>query len=195
MIDFPTIPTKRLRYLVVFTFLSCSLHFTAAADIRCATVNIDKVFKNYKKASEKRNALHAEQKKHTQRLTTLTNRRSKVTEAMGDLRKEIKLQAKSQADKEIYRDQAQKLHDQYTTLNQAITELEDLHLKQSKKDLKLLLETSLSEIHAIIKQHAQDQQYDWVIDTSGASSSTISPLIYAKETEDITDDILKKVNQ
>ncbi|MGB2402059.1 MAG: OmpH family outer membrane protein [Akkermansiaceae bacterium] len=168
---------------------------SAVAELRCATVNIDKVFKNYIKAREKRDALHAEQKKHTQRLATLTERRSKVSKAMDELRKEIQLQAKNEADKETYRDQAQKLHDQYKSLSQAITELENLHLKQSKKDLQSLLKTSLSEIHTIIKQHAQNQQYDWVIDTSGVSSSTISPLIYARDAQDITSDILKQVNQ
>ena len=167
----------------------------AVGEIRCATVNIDKVFKNYDKAREKRENLHAEQKKHTQRLATLTERRSKVSKAMNELRKEINLQAKNQAERETYRDQAQKLHEQYKSLSQSISELENLHIKQSKKDIQLLLKTSLSEIHAIIKQHAQDQQYDWVIDTSGVSSSTISPLIYARHAQDITSDVLKQVNQ
>ena len=114
---------------------------------------------------------------------------------MGDLREEIKLHTKSDHDKEVYRDQAQKLHDQYKSLEQAIAELENLHLKQSKKDLRQLLESSLEKIHATVEQHAKDHQYHWVIDSSGRSNSTISPLIYAKDAEDITAEVLKTLNK
>jgi outer membrane protein len=191
----PTLLIHRFLNLTVFIFVLCMAPFTATADIRCATVNIDKVFKNYSKANEHKKALIAKREKYTQRLATLTSRRAKVSESMNELRNKIKREAKTEADKEIYRDQAQKLHDQYKSLSQAITELDNLQLKQVKENIRLLLHTSLSEIHTIVQQHAKDQQYDWIIDTSGRSSSTISPLIYARETEDITNDILKRINQ
>ncbi|MDG1357225.1 MAG: OmpH family outer membrane protein [Akkermansiaceae bacterium] len=195
MHDLPTSLSSRLLKLAAYTILACLAPFSALADIRCATVNIDKVFNNYNEAYQQRETLLAKQKEYTQRLATLTSRRTKVSESMSDLRNEIKLHTESEEDKEVYRDQAQKLHDQYKSLEQAIAELENLHLKQSKKDLRLLLDTSLRKIHATVEQHAKDHQYHWVIDLSGRSNSTISPLIYAKDAEDITTDVLKTLNK
>lgn len=180
---------------MALALLSYWMPLTASADTRCATVNIDKVLKSYKKAKEQREALLAKQEEYDQRLATLTSRRTKVSASMADLRKEIDQEAKSENDKEAYRDQAQKLHDQYKSISQAIDKLENINLKQAQEDSRQLRRSSLSKIHTIIQQYARDQQYDWIIDTSGRSNSTISPLIYAKDAAEITDEIMQLVNQ
>ena len=114
---------------------------------------------------------------------------------MASLREEILKQAKTIEARETYRDRADKLVNQYQSLERAINEIENLHLKQAKIDLSIFIQTSLGEIHAMIHQYARDHQYDWIIDTSGRSSSTISPLIYARDAEDITDKISERINQ
>lgn len=187
--------SKRFLYLIAFALLSSWMPFTAAADTRCATVNADEILKNYKKANDQRKALLAKRDQHDQRLATLVARRSKVSEAMASLREEILKQAKTIEARETYRDRADKLVNQYQSLERAINEIENLHLKQAKIDLSIFIQTSLGEIHAMIHQYARDHQYDWIIDTSGRSSSTISPLIYARDAEDITDKISERINQ
>lgn len=190
-----TMLSKRFLYLIAFALLSSWMPFTAAADTRCATVNADEILKNYKKANDQRKALLAKRDQHDQRLATLVARRSKVSEAMASLREEILKQAKTIEARETYRDRADKLVNQYQSLERAINEIENLHLKQAKIDLSIFIQTSLGEIHAMIHQYARDHQYDWIIDTSGRSSSTISPLIYARDAEDITDKISERINQ
>jgi len=182
-------------FVFVILFLSAWMPFTAAADTRCATVNADELLKNYKKANDHRKALLAKRDQHKQRLATLVARRTKVSEAMASLREEIIKQAETKEARETYRDRADKIVNQYQSLNRAINEIENLHLKQAKKDLSTLIQSSLNEIHTMIHQYARDHQYDWIIDTSGRSSSTISPLIYARATEDITDKISEHINQ
>ena len=154
-----------------------------------------KILKNYKKANDQRKDLLAKRDQHDQRLATLVARRTKVSEAMASLREEILKQAETTEAREIYRGRADKLVNQYQSLERAINEIENLHLKQAKIDLSIFIQTSLGEIHAMIHQYARDHQYDWIIDTSGRSSSTISPLIYARDAEDITDKILQHINQ
>ena len=182
-------------FVFVILFLSAWMPFTAAADTRCASVNADELLKNYKKANDHRKALLAKRDQHKQRLATLVARRTKVSEAMASLREEIIKQAETKEARETYRDRADKIVNQYQSLNRAINEIENLHLKQAKKDLSTLIQSSLNEIHTMIHQYARDHQYDWIIDTSGRSSSTISPLIYARAAEDITDKILQHINQ
>jgi Skp family chaperone for outer membrane proteins len=190
-----TMLSKRFLHLIAFALLLSWVPFTAAADTRCATVNTDEILKNYKKANDQRKDLLAKRDQHDQRLATLVARRTKVSEAMASLREEILKQAETTEAREIYRGRADKLVNQYQSLERAINEIENLHLKQAKIDLSIFIQTSLGEIHAMIHQYARDHQYDWIIDTSGRSSSTISPLIYARDAEDITDKILQHINQ
>ncbi len=187
--------SKRFLHLIAFVLLSAWMPFTAAADTRCATVNADELLENYKKANDQRKALLAKRDQHKQRLATLVSRRTKVSESMASLREEIIKQAETSEARETYRDRADKLVNQYQSLNRAINEIENLHLIQAKKDLSTLIQSSLNEIHTMIRQYARDHQYDWIIDTSGRSSSTISPLIYARDAEDITDKISEHINQ
>lgn len=191
--------SKRFLHLIAFAsvlvLLSAWMPSTAAADTRCATVNADELLKNYKKANDHRQALLAKRDQHKQRLATLVARRTKVSESMASLREEIIKQAETTEARETYRDRADKLVNQYQSLNLAINEIENLHLKQAKKDLSILIQSSLNEIHTMIHQYARAHQYDWIIDTSGRSSSTISPLIYARDAEDITDKISEHINQ
>ena len=111
-------------------------------------VNADELLKNYKKANDQRKALLAKRDQHEQRLATLVARRTKVSEAMASLREEILKQAETTEARETYRGRADKLVNQYQSLNRAINEIENLHLKQAKKDLSTLIQTSLGEIHA-----------------------------------------------
>jgi len=194
-----TMLSTRFLHLIPFAFvlvlLSAWVPATAAADTRCATVNADEILKNYKKANDYRKALLAKRDQHKQRLATLVARRSKASESMASLRKEIIQQAETKEAREVYRDRADKLVNQYQSLDRAINEIENLHLKEAKKDLSVLIQRSLNEIHTKIAQYARDHQYHWIIDTSGRSSSTISPLIYARDAEDITDKISEYINQ
>lgn len=114
---------------------------------------------------------------------------------MASLRAEIDKELDASSILKAYHDRALKLHNQERSLSEHIQTLEELHLRQAQQDLARLVRTSLDEIHGVIAQYAKEHQYHWIIDTSGHSSSKMSPLIYAKNTKDITPEILAEINK
>lgn len=183
----------RLWLLTLLTSLVSWSTLTARADIRCATVDVDMLLKHHPKTIKERAALLAKQNQYNERLDTLVSRRQKLTRSMTTLRGQMD-QATSQT-LQAYLERMKQLQNQHRALTQSIDELENLHLKQAKQDLSNLIRSSLDEIHAIIHQYAEEQQYHWVIETSGLSSSQMSPLIYARNAPDITQQVLAMMNQ
>lgn len=167
--------------------------FNVKADIQCAMVNVDELLKHYEKTIKQREALLAKQDQYNKRLDTLVSRRQKVTRSITTLREEMDQYTEQTL--QAYLDRMKQLQNQHRSLTQSIDELENLHLKQAKEDLSNLIGSSLDEIHAVIHRYAQEHQYHWVIETSGRSSSQISPLIYARNAPDITQQLLALVNE
>jgi Skp family chaperone for outer membrane proteins len=187
--------TKRFSQLALAITATCSLTLVAEANIRCATVNVDKVLKHYQKVLEQRESLIAKRDQYRERLATLVARRDQVRKSMTGLRAEIDKELDASSMQKAYYDRALKLHKQERSLNEHINTLEELHLKQAQKDLASLVRRSLDEIHVFIAQYAKEHQYQWIIDTSGHSSSKMSPLIYAKDAKDITAEVLAEINK
>lgn len=189
-------PTNRfLKLTLAIITATCSLTLSAEANIRCATVNVDKVLKHYQKAHQQRQSLIAKRDEYRERLETLISRRDQIRNSMASLRDEIDEELDASGIKQAYYDRALKLHKQERSMSEHIKTLEDLHLKQAQKDLASLTRNSLDEIHLFITQYAREQQYQWVIDTSGHTSSMMSPLIYARNAMDITPEVLAEINK
>lgn len=185
----------RLWLLALFATVTSWTTFSAKADIRCATVDVDVLLKHYQKTIKQRESLLARQAQYHERLGTLLSRRQKLTQAMESLFNEMERQQDAGQAHETYHGRLRDLQNQHRSLTESINELENLHLKQAKQDLSSLVRSSLDDIHAIIHRYAQEQQYHWVIETSGLSSSQMSPLIYARDAPDITQQLLALINE
>ena len=186
---------KRLGLFALLAALTAWTALNAKADIRCARVDVDLLLKHYQKTTKQREALLAKQAQYHERLGTLLSRRQKLTRAMDALLNEMEQQQEPGQAHETYQARLRDLQNQHRSLTKSINELENLHLKQAKQDLSSLVRSSLDEIHAIIHRYARDQQYHWVIETSGLSSSQMSPLIYARNAPDITQQVLALINE
>ncbi|MGB2091471.1 MAG: OmpH family outer membrane protein [Akkermansiaceae bacterium] len=186
---------KRLGLFALLAALTPWTALNAKADIRCARVDVDLLLKHYQKTAMQREALLAKQAQYHERLGTLLSRRQKLTRAMDALLDEMERQQEPGQTHETYQSRLRDLQNQHRSLTESINELENLHLKQAKQDLSSLVRSSLDEIHAIIHRYAQEQQYHWVIETSGLSSSQMSPLIYARNAPDITQQLLALINE
>ena len=66
---------------------------------------------------------------------------------------------------------------------------------RTKEKLAQSTRQLLDEIQQVIHQYAKDNGYHWIIDTSGVSNTQVSPLIYARDSTDVTEPILAILNK
>jgi outer membrane protein len=63
--------------------------------------------------------------------------------------------------------------------------------EQSQLRAKVILE----EIRTKVRKHAEDGGYDYVLDKTGTSTSQVPILLYTKDATDITEVLLKTINE
>ncbi len=177
-------------------FLSLiALGSASAKEIKCATVNIHQLITDYHTAKKEISSLQEKKKeyakKHTKKAKNIANLESKIKTLLAEIRNPTTPETKRITLTTDY----EKLISRYNILrkepNQSdLTQVHEIETKIAKVTRKYL-----DEIHSVISQYAKDNQYQWIIDTSGFTNTQISPLVYARETTDITPEILAILNK
>lgn len=64
-----------------------------------------------------------------------------------------------------------------------------------QEQMQLRMKTILEEIRDKVKKHAETEKYDYVLDKTGTSTSQVPILLYTKDATDITEVLLKTINE
>lgn len=78
------------------------------------------------------------------------------------------------------------------------TELEDFMKRKDravKEQIMIDLKSILGEIRDKVQKHAEAEGYDYVLDKTGVSTSQVPILLYTKDATDITEVLLKTINE
>ena len=63
------------------------------------------------------------------------------------------------------------------------------------EQVQLRTKDILGKVRAKVQKHAETEGYDYVLDKSGASTTQVPVLLYTKDATDITDALLKTINE
>jgi outer membrane protein len=77
-------------------------------------------------------------------------------------------------------------------------ELEDFMKRKDravKEQILVDLKVILEEIRSKVRTHAESEGYDYVLDKAGVSTSQVPILLYTKDATDITEVLLKTINE
>ena len=180
------------------TLAICCWAFTAqqtTADIKSATVDVNKLLTEYHVSKKKISALQAERNKYTEAREERQKSLNEVADKIKTLITKLRNKAMPQSEHDNLTEEYEDLVSQYKALNK---DLEESDLDQTKKTKEKLAQSTrelLDEIQQVIHQYAKDNGYHWIIDTSGVSNTQISPLIYARDSTDVTEPILAILNK
>ena len=148
----------------------------AAEEYRIATVDLNRLLNQSKGAIEEKKKFEA-----------ITNKKRKEID---DKRSSVELLEKELAQKSISRDskEADSLRAQARDLARLIKDTEeDLKSKYLKSTKNLM-----KDIISIVEKHAEEQRISLVIDKS---EGVHGPILYRNVTLDITEDVLKQLDQ
>lgn len=183
-----------LRFLP-FYLAFIAISSASAQTIKCATVDLNKLIIEYHVAKKEISALELERIKHQ---TTRKERSVTLAEVEAKIKTLIpKLRAKDleKTDRDALNSEYQDLSSRYKSLSTDLRESDQAKIIEIRGEIAVATRRLLDEINVVIAEYAKENKYHWVIETSGVSNTKISPLIYARETTDITDAILALINK
>ena len=184
-----------LNKLVVLMAAMASLAtFGRAAELRIATVNLDKVFN----AHPKTQAAEAELKKAEAAMQADLDK----MEAEGKTLQEEVLKLREQAKNPILTDEArlQKSNEAEEKLTQLqefqlrLRRTQETKLKQLREQLAQTRQGIVNELMGVVTDFAQAEGYDLILDRSGLTMNMIPITVYSKSELDVTDKLIEKLN-
>ncbi|MCP5538055.1 MAG: OmpH family outer membrane protein [Akkermansiaceae bacterium] len=185
---FPGLITATLGLLVAL----CQV---ASADIKSATVNVNKLITEYHVAKKEISALQGERDEYVKEREERQKALKGVEDKLKALFAKLRDKAMPKAERDNLDEEKEDLVSQYNALTKDLKESDLGQINQTKEKLAAATRRLLDEIQIVIHQYAKDNGYHWIIDTSGVSNTQISPLVYAKDAKDVTEEILAILNK
>jgi len=185
--------TRNLFLAVIAAATTCIA--TAQGAPKIATVDMQELFKQYFRTNEAQQQINVErariQKDNNERLVRIRE----LETSMGELRKKIDDPALADSLKQsMFRDlQAQQQEGVH--LDRERREFLQRRNQALNERMVQRMRGILEEIRALVEEQARKDDYDFVFDKSGLSTSQVPILLYTKDASDITSILLKDLNK
>lgn len=164
--------------LLAGTFVFSSIIFFRTKEQTIACIDTARVLKSYKDVAALSKSLENKKKDLALRLDTLASEFQDAVKAYE--KKRTGFSDKERKAEELKLRQKQEEYRQFNTSNEGLL----------KKEEMAVIETALKEINARIKQYAMANSYSVVFGITPTSG-----VIYASDYVDITEDVIKIINQ
>jgi Skp family chaperone for outer membrane proteins len=187
--------TLRHLTLAAFGFLLLVVPASAQDKLKIATVDMQHLFKEYHRTNEAQTEINVErakiQQNNNERLDTIRELDGKL-EA---LRKQLDDPSISDSKKQtVYRDWQMK-QNEGIALDRERREFLQRRNQALNEKMVQRMKGILEEIRKLVEEQAKTEDYDYVFDKSGLSTSQVPFLLYTKDATDITSVLLKDLNK
>lgn len=185
---------RRITALIVAATL-CGVAVAQDAKLKIATVDMQQLFKEYYRTEEAQRQINVErariQKENNERLARI---RELDTE-LQNLRKMLDDPAISDSKKqEVYQDWNMK-QQEGIALDRERREFLQRRNQALNEKMVQRMKGILEEIRKLVEELAKSEDYDYVFDKSGMSTSQVPFLLYTKDATDITATLLEDLNK
>lgn len=178
--------------------LAASLLTTAVAQdakLKIATVDMQELFKQYYRTAEAQKQINVErariQKDNNERLARIRE----LETNLGNLKKQIEDPAINDSKKqELFKDW-QMQQQEGIALDRERREFLQRRNQALNEKMVQRMKGILEEIRKLVEEQAKSDDYDYVFDKSGLSTSQVPFLLYTKDATDVTAGLLKDLNK
>jgi outer membrane protein len=177
---------------------AASLVTTAVAEdskLHIATVDMQELFKQYYRTNEAQKQINVErariQKENNERLARIRE----LEEKLGKLRKELEDPAINDSKKQALFKDWQAQQQEGIALDRERREFLQRRNQALNEKMVQRMKGILEEIRKLVEEKAKTDNFDYVFDKSGLSTSQVPFLLYTKDATDITTGLLKTLNK
>lgn len=165
------------------------------AQTKIGTVDVDRIFKEYRKTREAEaklnEAKNAAKKEFDERAESYKKALDEINKLNGQLDAPA-LAADAKAAKAKERDD--KIA-KVKNMEREITEFRQTREQQLQQQMVRLREVLLKEIMEVVTEREKAKGLDLVIDKSGASTNGFSPILFSPESMDFTTEVITELNK
>jgi outer membrane protein len=178
--------------------LAASLATVAVAQegkLNIATVDMQELFKQYYRTNEAQKQINVErariQKDNNERLARIRELETSLT----SIRKQLEDPAINDSKKQTLVKDGQTQQQEAVALDRERREFLQRRNQALNEKMVQRMKGILEEIRKLVEEKAKLDNYDYVFDKSGLSTSQVPFLLYTKDATDITDGLLKTLNK
>lgn len=186
-----------IRLLLVPAFAAV-LSISASAQegkINIATVDMQELFKQYYRTNEAQTQINFErariQKENNERLARIRE----IEDNLGSLRKQLDDPSVNDSKKQSLFKDWQMQQQEGIALDRERREFLQRRNQALNEKMVQRMKGILEEIRKLVEEQAKTENYDYVFDKSGLSTSQVPFLLYTKDATDITAVLLKDLNK
>jgi outer membrane protein len=188
---------KKLTFLTLAGTLALStgLATPAQAELRIGTVDVQKVFNEYYKTKDANAKFQEATKAYKDELDARMDAYKKAFDTINKLNDEINKPDLSGAAKD------QKSRERDSKINEAkglekeIGEFRQTREKQIQDQFRRVRDGIVEEIMRVVNDQVKAQNYDLVLDKSGASANNgVGVVLYSRDSYDFSDPVISKLN-
>jgi outer membrane protein len=163
--------------------------------LKIATVDMQQLFKEYYRTNDAQKQINIErariQKENNDRLTRIRELENNLT----TLRKQIEDPAIADTKKQTLFKDWQMQQQEGIALDRERREFLQRKNQALNETMVQRMKGILNEIRKLVEEQAKGENYDYVFDKSGLSTSQVPFLLYTKDATDITAVLLKDLNK
>ncbi len=163
--------------------------------LKVATVDMQALFQDFHQTKATRLKFDGEQarvvKDRDERVATLKNLEGEIE----GLKKQESDPSVADAKKQAIFNQRQSKQAEFEGLRKELEEYLQRKQRALQEQMQLRMKTILEEIRDKVQKHAEGEGYDYVLDKTGTSTSQVPILLYTKDATDITEVLLKSINE
>lgn len=163
--------------------------------LNIATVDMQELFKQYYRTNEAQKQINVErariQKENNERLARIRE----LEESLGKLRKQIEDPSLNDSKKQTLFKDLQAQNQEGIALDRERREFLQRRNQALNEKMVQRMKGILEEIRKLVEEQAKKDNYDYVFDKSGLSTSQVPFLLYTKDATDITAGLLKDLNK
>ena len=193
MINFST--TRKRLLVWIALLISCVIAPVTQAELNVGTVDMNRVFKEYRKTKEADAKLNEAKDSAKKEFDVRTSAYKKELEEINALNLQIDAPALAAEAKALKSKQRDDKMAKLKNMEREINEFRQTREQQLQQQMQQLQENLVKEIIAVVLEQAKTKNLDLVFDTSGASLNRFSPILFSKERADFTGDVIAALNK
>ena len=186
-----------IRRFLCVAFAASLVSMAAAQEdkLKIATVDMQELFKQYYRTNEAHKQINVErariQKDNNERLARIRE----LETNLGNLKKQIEDPSVNDSKKQALARDWQMQQQEGIALDRERREFLQRHTQSLNETMVQRMKGILEEIRKLVEEQAKTDDYDYVFDKSGLSTSQVPFLLYTKDATDITAGLLKDLNK
>ena len=182
-----------MKKSLIAAALALAFAWTASAELRIATVDLDKVFQSHPKTQKAVEGLTAAEVRITADMEKMAGEARALQEEAQKLKEAASTPMLSESARMQKKLEAEDKLTELEEMQLRIRRTQESRLKQLRDQLMKTRQGIVEELMAAVKAFAQEEGYDMIFDTSGLTMNAVPLAVYADEKLDVTTAIVERI--